>query len=229
MLTKGSGSLPECETWDMTCTVACRFGDAPSCLARAYRLQKDPDTEATAKDLFRQACLLGLANACTNYAAGVWAFIHLFSSYCPAPLPAAEVLALAGLDDVADRLYRRLSGGQQQRVQFALAVCGNPALLFLDEPTVGMDVESRRRFWTNVRALAEAGRSVLLTTHYLEEADAPTHRIVVLGRGRIIADGSPVPASGRCSASPPTARPAPRSRRSWGSPKGRCGTTCPRP
>jgi len=117
--------------------------------------------------------------------------VHLFSCYYPNPLPVGEVLALAGLEDVADRLYRRLSGGQQQRVQFALAICGNPALLFLDEPTVGMDVESRRRFWASVRALAEAGRSVLLATHYLEEADALAHRIVVLGRGRVIADGTP--------------------------------------
>jgi ABC-2 type transport system ATP-binding protein len=117
--------------------------------------------------------------------------VHLFSSYYDAPLPLDRVLALAGLEDVARRRYGSLSGGQQRRVQFALAACGNPQLLFLDEPTVGMDVESRRRFWTSISALAETGRSILLTTHYLDEADALAHRIVVLNRGRIIADGAP--------------------------------------
>jgi ABC-2 type transport system ATP-binding protein len=117
--------------------------------------------------------------------------ITLFSSYYPAPLPLDVVLGLSGLESVADRRYGRLSGGQQQRTLFALAVCGNPGLLFLDEPTVGMDVESRRQFWATVRALADGGRSILLTTHYLEEADALATRIVVLNRGRVIANGTP--------------------------------------
>jgi ABC-2 type transport system ATP-binding protein len=76
-------------------------------------------------------------------------------------------------------------------VQFALAVCGNPELLFLDEPTVGLDVESRRAFWQVIRRLAERGCSILLTTHYLEEADALADRIVVVNRGTIVADGAP--------------------------------------
>ena len=117
--------------------------------------------------------------------------ITLFSSYYPSPLPLQTVLRLAGLESVADRRYGKLSGGQQQRVLFALAVCGNPGLLFLDEPTVGMDVESRRQFWSTIRELAASGRSILLTTHYLEEADALATRIVVLNRGRVIADGTP--------------------------------------
>lgn len=117
--------------------------------------------------------------------------LTLFSSYYAAPLPLTALLALAGLSEVADRRYGRLSGGQQQRVLFALAVCGNPELLFLDEPTVGMDVESRRTFWSAVRAFTSAGRAVLLTTHYLDEADALAHRVVLLGRGRIVADGTP--------------------------------------
>jgi ABC-2 type transport system ATP-binding protein len=117
--------------------------------------------------------------------------ITLFSSYYPSPLPLRTVLRLAGLESVADRRYGKLSGGQQQRVLFALAVCGNPGLLFLDEPTVGMDVESRRQFWSTIRELAASGRSILLTTHYLEEADALATRIVVLNRGRVIADGTP--------------------------------------
>jgi len=117
--------------------------------------------------------------------------ITLFSSYYPSPLPLRTVLRLAGLESVADRRYGKLSGGQQQRALFGLAVCGNPGLLFLDEPTVGMDVESRRQFWSTIRELAASGRSILLTTHYLEEADALATRIVVLNRGRVIADGTP--------------------------------------
>jgi ABC-2 type transport system ATP-binding protein len=117
--------------------------------------------------------------------------VRLFSSYYPSPLPERDVIALAGLESVANRRYGRLSGGQQQRVLFALAICGNPDLLFLDEPTVGMDVESRRRFWASIRQLARAGRSILLTTHYLEEADALAARIVVVNRGRIVADDTP--------------------------------------
>jgi ABC-2 type transport system ATP-binding protein len=117
--------------------------------------------------------------------------VHLFSSYYPAPLPMSTVFALAGLEAVADRRYGKLSGGQQQRALFALAICGNPELLFLDEPTVGMDVEARRLFWQTVRALAAAGRAILLTTHYLEEADALATRVVVINHGRIIADARP--------------------------------------
>jgi ABC-2 type transport system ATP-binding protein len=117
--------------------------------------------------------------------------LTLFSSYYPAPLTLPWLLGLAGLTDVANRRYGQLSGGQQQRVLFALAVCGNPELLFLDEPTVGMDVESRRTFWAAVRAFTAAGRAVLLTTHYLEEADALASRVVLLSRGRVVADGTP--------------------------------------
>jgi ABC-2 type transport system ATP-binding protein len=116
--------------------------------------------------------------------------VHLFSSYYPAPMPVDAAIAAAGLTDVAGRRFGALSGGQRQRVQFALAICGNPDLLFLDEPTTGMDVESRRGFWQQVRALASAGRSILLTTHYLEEADALADRVVLLRGGRIVADGT---------------------------------------
>jgi ABC-2 type transport system ATP-binding protein len=117
--------------------------------------------------------------------------IHLFSSYYPAPMPAAEVVAIAGLTGLEHRTFGRLSGGEKQRVLFALAICGNPDLLVLDEPTVGLDVETRRRFWHETRELIARGRSLLLTTHYLEEADALADRIVILQRGRIIADGTP--------------------------------------
>jgi ABC-2 type transport system ATP-binding protein len=117
--------------------------------------------------------------------------LHLFCSYYPSPMSVDAALAAAGLASVTDRKYGELSGGQKQRVLFALAICGNPDLLFLDEPTVGLDVESRRSFWQEVRRLAERGRTILLTTHYLEEADALADRIVVMNGGAIVADGAP--------------------------------------
>ena len=117
--------------------------------------------------------------------------IDLFRSYYRDPMPLDAVLAAAGLGALAERKYGELSGGQQQRVQFALAICGNPELLFLDEPTVGLDVITRRAFWQEVRRLSKDGRGILLTTHYLEEADALADRVVVLHEGKILADGTP--------------------------------------
>ncbi|HXV74928.1 MAG TPA: ABC transporter ATP-binding protein [Candidatus Polarisedimenticolaceae bacterium] len=116
--------------------------------------------------------------------------VALFSSYYPKRVPLDEVLEVVGLAGLADRAYGKLSGGEQRRLAFALALCGDPEMLVLDEPTVGMDVEARRSFWERVRALADDGRTILLTTHYLEEADALADRIVVLNHGRIVADGS---------------------------------------
>ncbi|HLU81836.1 MAG TPA: ABC transporter ATP-binding protein, partial [Trueperaceae bacterium] len=95
------------------------------------------------------------------------------------------------LTEVAHRLYGKLSGGQKQRLHFALAMVGNPDLLFLDEPTSGLDVESRREFWRQVRSFLANGRTVVLTTHNLEEADSLADRIVVLNHGRILAEGTP--------------------------------------
>jgi len=117
--------------------------------------------------------------------------IDLFSSYYPKPLPLAETLALAGLQEIKNREFGELSGGQRQRVLFALALCGDPDILFLDEPTVGLDVESRRMLWEEIRKLIARGKAVLLTTHYLEEADALADRVVVINRGEIIAEGTP--------------------------------------
>jgi ABC-2 type transport system ATP-binding protein len=116
--------------------------------------------------------------------------IDLFRSYYPRPLSAAEVVRIAHLEGLENRLFSSLSGGQKQRVLFGLAVCGDPDLVFLDEPTVGMDIETRRALWEQVRALASRGKTVLLTTHYLEEADALANRIVVLNQGKIVAEGT---------------------------------------
>ena len=117
--------------------------------------------------------------------------IDLFSTYYRSPMPAERVLAAAGLENLADRKFSDLSGGQKQRVLFALAICGDPDLLFLDEPTVGLDVEARRMLWDEIRELVRRGKTVLLTTHYLQEADALADRIAVINQGEIVAEGSP--------------------------------------
>lgn len=120
----------------------------------------------------------------------VMELLRLTSSYYPAPRPLDESAAMAGIADLLSRRYVALSGGQQRRVQFALALCGRPELLFLDEPTVGMDIEARQKLWTAIRRLTAEGCSVVLTTHYLEEAEALAHRVVVLGKGRVLSEGS---------------------------------------
>lgn len=116
--------------------------------------------------------------------------IDLFRSYYPNPLPLAEVIRIARLESIADQMFGKLSGGQKQRVLFGLAVCGNPDLVVLDEPTVGMDIESRRALWDEIRALSAAAKTVLLTTHYLEEADMLASRIVVINNGKLLCEGT---------------------------------------
>ena len=125
--------------------------------------------------------------------------VRQFSGYYPNPRALDETLAMAGITDLAARRYDALSGGQQRRVQFALAICGKPPLLFIDEPTVGLDVESRRAFWRVIAGLRAAGTSILLTTHYTEEADALADRIVLVGRGRVLAEDTPAGIKARAS------------------------------
>ncbi|GAA3378962.1 ABC transporter ATP-binding protein [Streptomyces sannanensis] len=116
--------------------------------------------------------------------------VTLVARTYPRPMPVTEALELAGLTELAGRRVDRLSGGQAQRVRFAVALAGNPELIVLDEPTVALDVEGRRTFWDSMRAYARRGNTVLFSTHYLEEADDNADRIVVIDRGRIVADGS---------------------------------------
>ncbi|MGB7797965.1 MAG: ABC transporter ATP-binding protein, partial [Pseudonocardiaceae bacterium] len=106
------------------------------------------------------------------------------------PLPVAEALRRAGVADLGGRRCAKISGGQQQRVRFAAAIVSDPDLLVLDEPTVGMDVATRRSFWHSMREFSDAGRTVLFATHYLEEAQEFADRVVVMRSGRITADGS---------------------------------------
>jgi ABC-2 type transport system ATP-binding protein len=117
--------------------------------------------------------------------------IHLFSSYYGTPQPVDDTLAMAGVSDIAHRRFGELSNGLRQRALFALAICGRPDLLVLDEPTVGLDPEARRTFWQCVNGLVTRGTSVMLATHDLAEAERVSTRIVILRRGRIAASGRP--------------------------------------
>jgi ABC-type multidrug transport system ATPase subunit/peptidoglycan/LPS O-acetylase OafA/YrhL len=116
--------------------------------------------------------------------------VALAGSYYPQPLPPRRVLQMTGAESIAARRYGKLSGGQKRLAQFALAVCGRPQLLFLDEPTVGLDVQAREAMWRTIREQVAQGCGVVLTTHYLEEAEALADRVAVLSAGRLIASGS---------------------------------------
>ena len=115
--------------------------------------------------------------------------IDMMASLYPNPMGVNEVLSVTDIEEIADRRTQKLSGGQTQRVRSAIALVSNPDLLILDEPTVAMDVEVRREFWTSMREFAAQGKTVVFATHYLEEADAYADRIVLMARGRIVADG----------------------------------------
>ncbi|KQS02210.1 multidrug ABC transporter ATP-binding protein [Sphingomonas sp. Leaf357] len=117
--------------------------------------------------------------------------VTLQSGYYADSRPIAETLAIAGLADLADRRCGALSGGQARRVQYALAICGRPDLLVLDEPTAAMDREARMALWATVREAADSGAAVLLTSHDLAEADALADRVLVMAKGRVIADNTP--------------------------------------
>ncbi|BAL95271.1 ABC transporter ATP-binding protein [Rubrivivax gelatinosus] len=126
--------------------------------------------------------------------------LRLHASYHRAARPLEQTLALAGLQALAGRRYGALSGGEQRRVQFALALCGRPRVLVLDEPSAALDAESRRALWQAVRTLADEGAAVLMTTHLLEEAEALSDRVVLLAAGRCLADGSPAQIRARVAA-----------------------------
>ena len=117
--------------------------------------------------------------------------ISMVASLYPRPLGVDETIALTRIEEIADRRTQNLSGGETQRARFAVALVSNPDLLVLDEPTVAMDVESRRAFWTTMRDFAAHGKTVLFATHYLEEADTYADRAVLMAHGRVVADGPP--------------------------------------
>lgn len=115
--------------------------------------------------------------------------LHMMASLYPKPASIDEVIDITGIGEIADRITNKLSGGQTQRVRAAIALISNPDLLVLDEPTVAMDVEGRHVFWKSIRDIAASGKTVVFATHYLEEADTYADRIVLMARGRIVADG----------------------------------------
>jgi ABC-2 type transport system ATP-binding protein len=117
--------------------------------------------------------------------------VAMMASLYPRPLALDEVLDLTGTREIAGRRTQKLSGGETQRVRFAVALVSNPELLVLDEPTVAMDVETRRDFWRTMREFASGGKTVLFATHYLEEADAYADRVVLMAHGSVVADGPP--------------------------------------
>jgi ABC-2 type transport system ATP-binding protein len=145
----------------------------------------------------RSQCGVMLQESGVNGALHVRELVDLFRAYYPHPMPAERAIALAGLQEEIHRPAGKLSGGQRQRLYYALAVCGDPLVLFLDEPTVGMDVESRRAFLDGIKEFAAEGKTIVLTTHYLEEADELARRIIVIDRGLVIADASPAEIKGK--------------------------------
>jgi ABC-2 type transport system ATP-binding protein len=126
--------------------------------------------------------------------------VRHFANYYPRPRDPDQVIADVGLTESAGKRIRQLSGGQRRRVDVALGVIGDPELLFLDEPTTGFDPEARRQFWELISRLADDGTTVLLTTHYLDEAEALADRVAVIARGRIAAEGEPATLGGRATA-----------------------------
>jgi ABC-2 type transport system ATP-binding protein len=132
--------------------------------------------------MMQEVALPGVMHACE--------LLEQVASYYPTPYDVNAVLKRLGLEGVANRPYGKLSGGQKRQVQFALALVGRPELLFLDEPTVGLDIQAREALWNVVRELLHEGCSIVLTTHYLEEAEALADRVVVMARGRLVTSGS---------------------------------------
>ncbi|HYQ69388.1 MAG TPA: ABC transporter ATP-binding protein [Actinophytocola sp.] len=126
--------------------------------------------------------------------------VRHFAGYYPAPADADEVIEQVGLTAKAGTRVKALSGGQRRRLDVALGVVGRPELVFLDEPTTGFDPEARRQFWDLIRGLAAGGTTILLTTHYLDEAEALADRVAVIAGGRIVAEGTPSTLGGRSTA-----------------------------
>jgi len=139
----------------------------------------------------RSRCGVMLQESGTSSVLTVGEIVDVFRAYYPAPLSGERAIAMAGLTEQAAVRVGTLSGGQRQRLYFALAICGDPEILFLDEPTVGMDVEARRAFVASIQTLAAAGKTIVFTTHYLREAEEMARRIVVIDHGTVIADASP--------------------------------------
>jgi ABC-2 type transport system ATP-binding protein len=140
---------------------------------------------------FRARIGIVLQSSAVYHLLSVREIVELFARYYPAPRSADEVIELVGLGEKREARVRTLSGGQLRRLDLALALVGDPELVFLDEPTTGFDPAARRQAWETIRDLRSLGKSILLTTHYMEEAQRLADRVAILGRGEIVGTGSP--------------------------------------
>jgi ABC-2 type transport system ATP-binding protein len=140
---------------------------------------------------FRERVGLVLQEAAVPPMLSVTELVELYRGYYPAPRPAAEIIELVGLTEKAGERVRKLSGGQQRRLDVALGLVGDPELIFLDEPTTGFDPSARRAAWEVVRNMRTLGKTILLTTHYMDEAQFLADRICVIAAGKVVAQGTP--------------------------------------
>ncbi|MGH2728929.1 MAG: ABC transporter ATP-binding protein, partial [Actinomycetota bacterium] len=157
-------------------------------------LGSDP---ARAGRAFRRRIGIVLQSTGINQYLTVGEIVEQYRGFYPNPRPLDEILTLVGLDEKRDARVRKLSGGQQRRLDVAIGLAGNPDLLFLDEPTTGFDPAARRGAWEMVKGLKELGKTILLTTHYMDEATALADRVAIITAGRIVAEGPPAELTGR--------------------------------
>ena len=162
-------------------------------------LDFDPSTKGHAGQQWRDRIGIVLQSTADAGDLTVYESVSHFATYYENPKDPREVIELVGLTDKSDALGRTLSGGQRRRLDVALGIIGNPELLFLDEPTTGFDPEARRAFWQLIRKLRDEGATILLTTHYLDEAEALADRVAVINRGRIIEVSTPDQLGGRAT------------------------------
>jgi ABC-2 type transport system ATP-binding protein len=151
---------------------------------------------AAAKGDWRERIGVVLQSSAMYETLTVVGMLRLFAGYYREPRPVDEVVSLVGLEEKRNDRVRRLSGGQRRRLDLGLALVGDPELIFLDEPTTGFDPGARRRAWETIRGLRSLGKTILLTTHYLDEAEQLADRVAVLSRGKIVASGTPAELTG---------------------------------
>lgn len=159
----------------------------------------DPSTKGAAGQAWRDRIGIVLQSTSDAGDLTVYESVSHFAHYYKSAKDPREVIELVGLTEKADALGRTLSGGQRRRLDVALGIIGNPELIFLDEPTTGFDPEARRAFWALIRKLRDEGATILLTTHYLDEAEALADRVAVINRGKIIEVSTPAQLGGRAT------------------------------
>lgn len=159
----------------------------------------DPSTKGAAGQAWRDRIGIVLQSTSDAGDLTVYESVSHFARYYKSAKDPREVIELVGLTEKSDALGRTLSGGQRRRLDVALGIIGNPELIFLDEPTTGFDPEARRAFWALIRMLRDEGATILLTTHYLDEAEALADRVAVINRGEIIEVSTPAQLGGRAT------------------------------